>query len=87
MTFSCDSSFEGQDISLEVKVKSCNNPVKIGVTLKVDALDIHWSEDFYASKDIPIPGFSIPFAGGVYLGFKVTTKDDGDLNLKVILIL
>ena len=50
--------------------------------MNVPDLDITWSHTYSGDDKIPVPGFSVPAAGGVYV--KVDLTNNGDtLHLKV----
>ena len=68
---------------MNLHVKPCDEPVKVGIALKVLALNIDWHHDLDASTSILIPQFEIPGLGGVGIEFEAEKLDNGDLKLKV----
>ena len=68
---------------MNLHLKPCEKPVKVGIALKVLALNINWHHDLEASTSILIPKFEIPGLGGVSIEFEAESLDNGDLRLKV----
>lgn len=83
ISFTCTDKFAGESFTLTVDADTCQKNPKIKVELIVEALGINWEKTLDASEEIPIPGFSYGFGGGVYLKVEINGNPDGTTMLKV----
>ena len=86
LSFKCTDVFQGRKLQLSVEVKSCRKPMKIKTSLQINALGIDWEHESDTAQEIPIPGFAVG-GFGVYLRVALTTLNNGNIQLKVFLLI
>ena len=81
-TLTCSTKFADEDLEISINIKTCRAKPSVTLGIKVDALDLDWSETFENSVEIPIPRLAFP-VGGVNLRVIIHGKSNGGVYLKV----
>ena len=81
MKMKCTDNIDGYPLTLEIDIKACRRPVKIGFEL--DILGLTFREEIDGDQDIPLPGLSIGKFAGFVLNVDANARNNGDLQLKV----
>ena len=81
----CRTTFAGEDAEISFNIKMCRAKPSITFGIRLDALNVDWTETFENSVEVPIPGFSV-LGAGVNLRVAIKDRSSNEVYLKVCYI-
>ncbi len=62
-TYTCSGEFEGETVTLSLKIDRSQHPLSADISLKVPGLDYEWTATFKSGDKIQVPGFPLTLKG------------------------
>lgn len=62
-TYTCSGEFEGETVTLSLKIDRSKDPLSAEISLKVPGLGYEWSATFKSGDKIQVPGFPLTIKG------------------------
>ncbi len=62
-TYTCTGEFEGETVTLSLKIDRSQDPLSADISLKVPGRDWEWTDTFKSGDKIQVPGFPLNIKG------------------------